>query len=239
MAKEVNQKLKQELNEDGELVKLWGKGDYKIPVRIDLDAMKENGFLSGVTKETLHKKRVCNRTEQVVYVRGSKEMYDFVMTSYSNEYKAEDRDRRCLIDNGKGKLIRCPERVKNSITGKMESNSCQKCVYYNSLDKKNFYTATFSDLASRGDEDDLEEFEPGTVRTMGEGERYYRILNDLIAFLTERDTVLAEIIRLKGEEDNLSQKEIGKRVGLDQRRVSEALKNFRPEFEKFLMNLSY
>lgn len=231
----ANQETK--VNQDGKFVKDWGEGDYEIPVILDMDAIDENGMIADITRRDIRKKRVCNRAEKVVFVRGTKEQYNAIMSSYSKEFKAEDRNRRCMVSGEDGKLIRCPEQVLDPETGKMECNSCKNCPYYYSMDKKDYYTATFSDFASGSDEDDLEEFEPGTSKTMSDGERYYRILQDLIESVREKDPVLAEIIRLK--EDGMSQSKIGEQVGIDQRRISEMLKAFKPEMEKFLANLLY
>lgn len=225
------------LNRDGKSVELWGEGDCEIPVIIDMDSVDAYGMVSGTTRGNLRKKRVSNRIKKVVLVRGTKEQYDSIMSSYSTEFKTEDRDRRCIVSGKDGKLIRCPERVVDSETGKMKYNSCRDCPYYYSMDKKDYYTATFSDFASGCDDNDLEDFEPGGGKSMSEGERYYRILKDLIESVGKKNPVLAEILRLK--EEGMSQSKIGEQVGINQRRISEILKAFRPEMEKFLDNLIY
>ena len=231
----ANQETK--LNQDGKPIELWGEGAYEIPVIVEMDSVDEHGMVSGISRSDLRKKRVCNRAMKVVFVRGTKEQYDVVMSSYSKEFKAEDRDRRCMVSGEDGKLIRCPEQVLDSRTGKMKCNSCKNCPYYYSLDKKEYYTAAFSDLASCSDDDDLEDFEPGTSKSMSDGERYYRILQDLIESVREKDPVLADILRLK--EGGMSQSKIGEQVGIDQRRISEMIKAFKPKMDKFLANLLY
>lgn len=224
-------------NRDGKLISEWGDGDYEIPVIVDAEPDDDQVIIAGVKKRDLRNKRVCSRNKQVVFVRGSKEEYDAIMSMYSKEFKAEDRDRRCMISGKDGKLIRCPEQVADPVTGEKKCNSCKNCPYYYSLDKKSYYTATFSDLSSENEDGEEVGFDPGTEKNMGDGERYYRILEDLIESVREKDPILADIIRLK--EDGMSQSKIGEQVALDQRRVGEKLKAFMPEMKQFLDNLLY
>lgn len=106
-----------------------------IPMIVDLDSTDEHGMLAGLSKSDLRTWRVGNRRVTVALVSGTKEVYDDLMSSYSSEFKKEDRDRRCTISDGKGHLIRCPE-----------TNKCSECPYHYSLDKRAYGTATFSSL---------------------------------------------------------------------------------------------
>lgn len=72
----------------------------------------------------------------IILIPGTKEQYDSYLSSFSKEFKAEDRDKRCQISDGKGRSIRCPE-----------SNKCKDCPFYHSLDKKGYRTLTFSNLS--------------------------------------------------------------------------------------------
>lgn len=230
-----NQALK--LNQDGKLAADWGEGDYEIPVIIDMDSVDENGMMAGITKSDLRTKRVCNRMKKVVYVRGSKEAYDAIMSSYSKEFKAEDRDRRCMVEGEGGRLIRCPEQVLDPETGKMVTRSCKDCPYYTSLDKKDFHTATFSDLSSENDQGETVEYEPGTCDFMFSGDRYLKILEDLISHVNEINPMYGEIIRLR--EAGADQKSIAQSIGKSQPSVVAYLKNLKPIVEEFLENLIY
>lgn len=93
-----------------------------IPMIIDRDSIEEHGMIVGVEKSQIRKWKVGNRVVDVVLIPGTKAQYNAVMSSYSAEFKAEDRDKRCEVSNGKGKLIRCPE-----------SNKCSQCQYSISL----------------------------------------------------------------------------------------------------------
>ena len=65
----------------------------------------------------IHEITIGSRRVYVIFVEGNKAQYDEVMNAYSRECKRRDRDRRCMVGNGKGRLIRCPERVMDSMAG--------------------------------------------------------------------------------------------------------------------------
>ena len=231
----ANQETK--VNQDGKLVELWGEGEYEIPVIIDMDSVDENGMIAGVSKRDLRTKRVCDRTQKVVYVRGTKEQYDAIMDTYSKEFKAEARDRRCSVKGESGKLIRCPEQVKDPETGEMKCNSCKDCPYYYSMDKKDYYTASFSDLSTENDQGEVTEFDPGTSEMMPSGDRYLKILEDLIAHVAEINPLYGDITRMR--EQGVGQADIANSIGKSQASVAAYLKAMKPIIEEFMDNLIY
>jgi hypothetical protein len=222
-----------ERNEDGKFASEWGSGECLIPVIVD--EVDGELRLAGISKRDLHRRRVCNREKNVVYVRGNKEMYDGVMSTYSAEFKKEDRDRRCHVKGENGGLIRCPEQVRDPETGRMMHRSCEDCPYYNSLDKRDYYTASFSDLSSETEEGDCAEFIPGTGDMMPGGDRYLMILEELIEHVSELNPDYGEIIRLR--EQGMGQKDIAEAIGKSQPSVAAYLKGLRPVVEEFLENL--
>lgn len=239
MENRVNQSVKAEqmVNEEGRLAADWGKGECLIPVIIDMDAVDENGMIAGVSRKDLRTKRVCNRTEKVVYVRGSKELYDKVMREYSSEFKGDERDRRCLVNGRDGKLIRCPKEIVDPLTGEKKRNSCKDCPYYYSLDKQDYYMVPFADLAIVKDDGEEIEFEPGMEEMMPESDRYLKILEELIDYVSEINPLYGEIIRMK--EQGVGQVDIAGKIGKSQPSVAAYLKTLRPIVEEFLENLVY
>lgn len=205
----ANQETK--LNQDGKPVEVWGEGDYEIPVIIDMDSVDENGMIAGISKRDLKTKRVCDRTQKVVFVRGTKEQYDAVMDTYSKEFKPE--------------------------TGEMKCNSCKNCPYYYSMDKKDYYTASFSDLSTENEHGDVTEFEPDSSDMMPSGDRYLKILEDLIAHVTEINPLYGNIIRMR--EQGIGQADIAKNIGKSQDSVAAYLKALKPVIEEFMDNLIY
>lgn len=197
-----------------------------IPMIVDLDSADEHGMLAGLSRSDLHIWRIGNRRVTVALIPGTKEIYDGIMSSYSLEFKKEDRDRRCLIGDGKGHLIRCPE-----------TNKCSKCPYYYSLDKRAYGTATFSSLAMEDEEGKVAEFEPEALKVYNDGERYVRILKDLIEHVAEFDPEGAEMLRLL--EQNKSRREVAKILNKPKSTVIDKVDKLKPIVQEFLDNIIY
>ena len=176
-----------------------------IPMIVDRASIEEYGMIAGVKKSQIRKWRIGNRLVDVVLVPGTKAQYDAVMSSYSAEFKAEDRDKRCEISNGKGKLIRCPE-----------SNKCSQCPYANSLDKKNFGTLTFSCLAAENEETN---FEAAAPPTYGAADIYLDMLKELISHVQKIDPNYGKILQLLS--DGFSHREIGDKIGMGKSTVTD------------------
>jgi hypothetical protein len=179
-----------------------------IPMIIDRDSIEEHGMILGVSKSQIRKWRVGNRMLDVVLVPGTKEQYDAVMSSYSAEFKAEDRDKRCEVSNGKGKLIRCPE-----------NNKCSQCPYATSLDKKNFGTLTFSCLSAENEDGEETDFQAITPATYGSADIYLGMLNELISRVQEIDPNYGRILQLLS--DGFSHREIAAEIGIGKSTVTD------------------
>ncbi|SUY47731.1 Uncharacterised protein [Clostridium putrefaciens] len=179
-----------------------------IPMIIDRDSIEEHGMIAGVEKSQIRKWRVGNRMVDVVLIPGTKAQYDAMMSSYSAEFKAEDRDKRCEVSNGKGKLIRCPE-----------SNKCSQCPYANSLDKKNFGTLTFSCLSAENEDGEEANFEAITPATYASADIYLGMLNELISRVQEIDTNYGRILQLLS--DGFSHREIAVEIGIGKSTVTD------------------
>lgn len=180
----------------------------QIPMIIDRDSIEEYGMIVGVKKSQIRKWRIGNRIVDVVLVPGTKTQYDAVMSSYSAEFKAEDRDKRCEVSNGKGKLIRCPE-----------SNKCSQCPYSTSLDKKNFGTLTFSCLAAENKDEEETDFEAAAPAAYGSADIYLGMLNELISRVQEIDPNYGRILQLLS--DGFSHREIADEIGMGKSTVTD------------------
>jgi hypothetical protein len=179
-----------------------------IPMIVDRDSIEEHGMIAGVKKSQIRKWRVGNRLVDVVLIPGTKAQYDAVLSSYSVEFKAEDRDKRCEISNGNGKLIRCPE-----------TNKCSQCPYATSLDKKNFGTLTFSCLAAENEDGEESDFEAVTPAAYGSADIYLGMLNELISRVHEIDSNYGKILQLLS--DGFSHKEIADEIGIGKSTVTD------------------
>lgn len=179
-----------------------------IPMIIDMASIEDHGMMVGVKKSQIRKWRVCNRIVDVVLIPGTKAQYDAVMSSYSAEFKAEDRDKRCEVSNEKGKLIRCPE-----------NNKCSQCPYSTSLGKKNFGTITFSCLAAENEDAEESDFEAVAPTTYGAADIYLGMLNELISRVQEIDPNYGKILQLLS--DGFSHKEIAEEIGIGKSTVTD------------------
>lgn len=198
MKKEGNQEIR--VNEVGNQV--------LIPMIIDRNSIEEHGMIVGAKKSQIRKWRIGNRIVDVILIPGTKEQYDAIMSSYSAEFKAEDRDKRCEISNGKGKLIRCPE-----------SNKCSQCAYFNSLDKRNFGTLTFSCLTAENEDGEESDFEAVAPKTYGAADIYLDMLNELISRVNEIDPTYGKILQLLS--DGLTHREIANKIGMGKSTVTD------------------
>ena len=102
------------------------KDQVLIPMVTTIEAALDYGY----SLKDIRQWRIGNRMCTVILVPGTKEQYDSYLSSFSKEFKAEDRDKRCQISDGKGHTISCPE-----------SNKCKDCPFYHSLDKKGYGSA--------------------------------------------------------------------------------------------------
>lgn len=179
-----------------------------IPMIIDKDSIEEHGMIVGVKKSQIRKWRVGNRIVDVVLIPGTKAQYNAVMSSYSAEFKSEDRDKRCEISNGKGKLIRCPE-----------TNKCSQCPYSTSLDKRNFGTLTFSCLSAENEDGEESDFEAAAPPTYGAADIYLDMLKELISHVQEIDPNYGKILQLLS--DGFSHREIADEIGMGKSTVTD------------------
>ena len=144
-----------------------------IPMVIDMEAFKENGFIAGVTAADIrHNWRVGNRYCDVVLVPATETERHEYLRMVTDEFKKEDRDARCFVSDGKGHLIKCPE-----------CNRCSECAYNLSWNKESGRTKTFSELAMVNDTDEVTEFDPAAPNDYNTADTYEKILEALIDHL--------------------------------------------------------
>lgn len=195
-----------------------------IPMVVDLDSIKEHGPICGVSRSQIRQWKIGNRYLPVVLVPGSKEAYDAYMSSLSKEFKSADRDNRCAVSNGHGKLIRCPE-----------CNKCSDCDYYY---KRNSYgTVLFSDLAVEGNDGEMIDYEAKSPEGYYDGERYIRMLTDLIAHANEINPTYGHVIELLL--DRNSRRGVASEMGLAQSTLTDQVARLKPIVIDFLKNIPY
>ena len=200
------------------------KQQILIPTIVDRDSIREYGRIAGMENSKITKSKVCNRTVDVVLEPGTKEQYDAIMSDYSRQFKAEDRDKRCPVPGESGKLIRCPDERK-----------CSECPYY--LKRENYGTATFSTLSMEGDGGEVIEFEPETPENYFSGDRYLRMLVDFINYASERNPEFKTMVQLLL--DGKSRRQIADELGLPKSTVIDRVAKLRKLADEFFDNLTY
>ena len=195
-----------------------------IPEIIDKESIRKNGRIAGMKDYKITKRRVCNRKVDVILVPGTKEQYDVSMSDYSRQFKAEDRDKRCLVPGEDGKLIRCPD-----------CNKCSEGEYYST--REDYGTVTFSDLAKEADDGEMIEFDPPAPENYDSGDRYMRMLRDFIDFASERDPQFKAMIELLV--DGNSRRQVAEQMGIPKSTVIDRVKKLRGIWDEFIDNLIY
>lgn len=188
-----------------------------IPMITTIEAALDYGY----SRSDIRMWRVGNRTLPVILVPGTKEQYDAYINSFVREFKAEDRDKRCQIPGENGCLIRCPDE-----------NKCRECPYHLSLDKEAQGTAPFSSLTITNTDGSEEPFEPISPEGYNSTDEYYRLVEDLVAYLEARRAEYGAIARLLL--DGYSRREIAEVLDLPKSSVIDWAKKIQELTSEFL-----
>ena len=92
------------------------------------------------------------------------------------------------------------------------------CVF-NSLDKKNFGTLTFSCLTAENEDGEESDFEAVAPKTYGAADIYLDMLNELISRVNEIDPTYGKILQLLS--DGLTHREIANKIGMGKSTVTD------------------
>lgn len=182
-----------------------------VPLRVNEETIEDNGFKkSEISYVKIGFKRYPCRLEWV-----PEEWYGEYMRMEWAEVKAKEREARCLLPDGKGGFIRCPESNRCYKCEKMGSFSFDSCLP-TSTDKL-MEDADF-DIADRKDE--ISELEWDTVKE--ETEEY----------LKKVSPESAEIFRRTYELQ--SQTEIAKAMGFPTGSMGRKMEKMRRLAQEFL-----
>lgn len=192
-----------------------------IPMITTIEAALDYGY----SMNDIRLWRIDNRLCTVILVPGTKEQYEAYLSSFSKEFRAENRDKRCQVSDGKKHSIRCPEE-----------NTCEACPFYHSLDKKDFGTLPFSDL-TRTNEDGIEEvYEPTAPEGYNSADQYLKLLQKLTAYVADIRPEYASIVKMLS--DGLSHREIAKELGIPKSTVIDWIKKIQELTLEFMETLA-
>lgn len=129
-----------------------GLVDIPMPFKTVAEAIE-----AGFKKEDIQYQLIGNRKLPCIMVKGTEEERANYIRLIDNERKAEDRERRCLIPDGKGGFIMCPE-----------CNKCSECKKKGSFDFDRNRPLSLDKLRE-GDEEDDRTYDPA-AKTDVEGD---------------------------------------------------------------------
>lgn len=193
------------------------ENEVLIPMITTIEAALDFGY----SRSDIRMWRVGNRTLPVILVPGTQEQYEAYINSFVREFKEEDRDKRCQIPGKNGKLIRCPDEKK-----------CRECPYHCSLDKEAQGTAVFSDLTTVNADGSEEPFEPISPEGYNSSDEYYRMVENLVAYLSAKRAEYGAIARLLL--DGYSRREIADALNLPKSSVIDWAKKIQELTTEFL-----
>ena len=140
-----------------------------IPMPISIEEAKEMGF----SRSSIVYRKIGPRRYPCIMVSGSNQQRADWIREFDNERKADDREQRCLIADGHGSFITCPE-----------SNICSQCPKIQSIDFDAFRPLSL-ELLAEDREDGGDGFEPAASGNIEEDVAAYVTLKNLIQYLRE------------------------------------------------------
>lgn len=167
-----------------------GTRERLTPLRVNDETIDENGFKkSEISMVRIGYKRYPCRLEWV-----PEEWYAEYMKMEWADVKAEEREGRCFVPDGKGSFIRCPE-----------SNRCCACKKIGSLNFDSCLPTSIDKLAEEADFDVSDKKDPIEDLT------WEMLTDDVEAYIREKSPESAEIFRRTYNQQ--SQTEIAKEMG--------------------------
>ena len=153
--------------------------DIPMPVESVAAAIK-----AGYKKSDISYQLIGNRRLPCVMVKGTEQERINYIRLLDNERKAEDRERRCLIPDGKGGYIMCPE-----------CNKCRECTKYHSLNFESNRPISLEKFIE-GDGDDDRAFDVASATDVEGDAMVFATLDILIEHLTKLNKEYGHIFEM-------------------------------------------
>lgn len=174
------------------------KQTHLIPMEVTRETIKDYG----IKKEDVVPAKIGNKIVSAIMVPATKEQYEEYMRPLWAEMKREERSRRCIVSDGKGRLKRC----------EMDCKACKKMKDGAPLSLESFFEETeleFEDSAAN---------QCKTILTA-------MLFEDLINSLRNKAPELAPIFEMLY--DGKSQRAIGDLINKPQSSVNDMIKRMR------------
>lgn len=193
-----------------------------VDVFMPLEYNKEEGLPLGIQKSDIVYRRIGIKSFPGINVKGDKTFAKKYEMMLDTESSAALREKRCLVLDGKGGFIRCPEY-----------NSCSKCKER----EKEMFT-TFSPILleplTQAESEDDKVIDIGDNRVnVAEDTMAFAMLKDLIAYLdTFEGQSYATIFQMLF--DQSTTKEINDELGVSWSTAKDAVNRVRKLAQKFV-----
>jgi len=178
---------------------------YLIPMEVTKETIRD----FNLDRSQIIRTKIGNKLVSAIMVLVTKEQYEAYMRPMWAELKREEREKRCVVCNGKGKLKRCIDNCKN----------CSKIKEGSALS------------LDRLTEENKIEF-PSQNNAESEITLISMILEDLLEVLHQQDPELARIFKLL--HDGAPQHAIGKLIGKKQTTINYKIKKMRSILQQYV-----
>ncbi len=184
---------------------ITGKIEFRFPLELTSESQESlkdliyiNGYEVGIAK-------LGYRTFPAAMIPMSEEQYHELIKDELNRQEEIKQSGRCPISDGNGKLKRCPMRVPNPtyVEGGNEPKTlpvkCEGCKF-NTFDKKEYGTLTFSCLTTTDEDEENTGFEPAAPSTYYAGAEYETLCEKWVDFIKNKKPELADLADLLAQE---------------------------------------
>lgn len=155
-----------------------------IPMPIEIEDALQMGF----NKSDIVYHLIGNRKYACVLVKGTQQQRDDWLRVFDNERKAKDREARCLVADGGGGNIMCPE-----------SNKCSECKKSQSFNFDRNRPLSLEKLAV-GDAYEDRTYEPAAKTDVASDAMAFATLDMLIEHLSKLNKEYGEIFKMLFEQ---------------------------------------
>lgn len=168
----MTNRVNQSVNETEELI--------DVPMIIETESISYYKKLGYKVESYL----LGNRRVPCVYVKGTQSFKDDYIRMLDNERKKEDRRNRCLIADGKGGMIMCPE-----------CNKCNQCKKRESFDFSRNHDLSYEKLVE-GDTDEDKTFDVPDPRDEIGDSVFLDIIDDLVMVVGSKNKEYGQILEM-------------------------------------------
>lgn len=175
---------------------------------------------------------------EAVLIPMSEERFKELVRDEDNRQKAARIEGRCMINNGNGGLIRCPERIPNPLYGeegqsKTLKNDCATCIY-NTLDKLDYRTQSLSHSGNFNEDGEEEDMEiPCGIASNGELYEFY--CGRVLEFVEDKFPDSVGTIKLLLQE--YSRTETAEKLGIHRNTPRNQVNSMKKELTEMLDSL--